>query len=176
MKQKEIEIKLIFKNKNKIINKLKPEIKLERKISIYDKYFSKDFLDMKNTHNLIRIRKINNNNDAELTFKSKTKNQGNIWQRTELTTTIQSPEIMEKILTHLGFKKISEYKSQREYWKFQDLEIIFIKFTKPAFLEFMEIEGKPKKILEVIKKLGNNVKEVGEEIFEIFDLKRKGLN
>jgi predicted adenylyl cyclase CyaB len=175
MKQKEIEIKLIFKNKKEIINKLRPEIKLERKISIYDKYFGKDFLDMKNTHNLIRIRKINDDN-AELTFKSKTKNQGNIWQRIELTTTIRSPEIMEKILTHLGFKKISEYKSQREYWKFQDLEIVFIKFTKPAFLEFMEIEGNPRKIREVIKKLGNNVKEVGEEIFEIFDLKRKGLN
>ena len=127
---------------------------------------------MRNIHSLIRIRKINNN-EAELTYKGKVKNKNNIWHRAELTTKILSPEIMDKILINLGFKKISEYKSQKEYWEFNNLEIVFNKFTKPAYLEFMEIEGdSEKKIKNIIKKLGKNVQKVGEEIFEIFDKKR----
>jgi len=173
MKNEEIEIKLQFRNKKKIISILGKKIKFRKKFRIYDKYYSQNYSDMSNVHNLIRIREIKNSN-AELTYKGKTKNRSNIWYRVELTTQIASPKAMEKILNNIGFKKISEYRSEKEYWELDNLEIVFSKFTSPAYLEFAEIEGKSeKKIKDLIKKLGKHVKEVGEEIFEVFDKKRK---
>lgn len=171
--KKELEIKLLFKNKKKIISKLGRGMKFKKKADIYDRYYNKKHSNMKNIHSLIRIREITHSG-AELTYKGKTKDKNNIWHRVELTTQIFSPEIIDKILISLGFNKISEYKSKREYWKFNGLEIIFIKFISPTPLEFMEIEGNSeKKIRNTIKKLGNDVEEVGEEIFEIFDQKRE---
>lgn len=178
MQQKEIEIKLLFNNKEEVISKLSldklsPEMKFERKLNIHDRYYSQGSSDMRNIHSLIRIREIQNS-QAELTYKGKMKDKKNIWHRVELTTQIASPEIMDRILINLGFNRISEYKSEKEYWKFNGLEIIFAKFTIPAYLKFMEIEGtSEKKIRNIVKKLGNNVQEVGEEIFEVFDRKRK---
>lgn len=173
-KRKEIEIKLLFRNKKSIISKLGKKMKLDKKLVISDKYYSNadNKADMSNKNNLIRIR--NFDNKVELTYKGKALDNKNIWHRTELTTEIKSPEIMEGILDNLGFKKISEYKSKKEYWHFDNLEIVFARFSLPASLEFMEIEGtSEKKIRKVVKQLGNNVKEVGEEIFKIFDNKRK---
>jgi len=173
MNQKEIEIKLLFQNKKEIISKLGSKMKFERRVKVYDKYFSRKYFNMKNIHNLIRIREIKKEK-AELTFKSKVKNRNNIWHRIELTTKVESPIVMEKILNNLGLNKIAEYKSKKEYWKFDELKIIFNKFIFPSHLEFMEIEGdSEKKIKNIIKKLGDNVKEVGEEIFKIFDKKRE---
>jgi predicted adenylyl cyclase CyaB len=172
--KKEIEIKLLFRNKKSIITKLGKKMKLDKELTISDKYYSNsdNKADMSNKKKLIRIR--NFDNKVELTYKGNAFDNKNIWHRTELTTEIKSPEIMEKILDNLGFKKISEYKSKKEYWHFDNIEIVFAKFSQPAPLEFMEIEGtSEKKIKNVVKQLGNNVKEVGEEIFKIFDDKRK---
>ncbi len=172
-KDKEIEIKLLFKNKKAIINKLKPHIKLKSKINIHDRYYGYDNFDMSNVNNLVRIRTINKKK-SELTFKSKAKDMKNVWHRTELNTWIGSPEKMEKILLNLGLNKISEYKSEKEFWDYKKQEIVFAKFTIPARLNFMEIEGNSKKeIKKTVKLLGNNIKEVGEEIFEVFDRVRK---
>jgi len=170
-KDKEIEIKLVFKNKKAIISKLKPFIKFRRKLNIHDSYYGYGF-DMRNINNLVRIRTVNEKK-SELTFKGKTKDRKNIWHRTEISTPIKSPEKMEKILLNLGLNKISEYKSEKEFWKYKKQNIVFAKFTMPAHLTFMEIEGNSdKEIKETVKLLGDNVKEVGEEIFKIFDKAR----
>lgn len=175
-KDKEIEIKLLFKNKKAIINKLKPQIRLKTKINIHDRYYGYDSFDMRNINNLVRIRTINKEK-SELTFKSKAKGRKNIWHRTELNTQIESPEIMEKILLNLGLNKISEYKSRKEIWNYKKQEIVFAKFTAPARLSFMEIEGNSEKaIKKLVNSLGNKVKEAGEEIFEVFDKARKNKN
>lgn len=171
--KKEIEIKLLYRSKTKIISKLGPRMILEKGESIHDVYYGQKGCDMRNINILTRIRKIKNGN-AELTCKGKTKDKKNIWHRIELTTKISSPEIMKEILISLGFNKISEYKSRREYWKFNGLEIIFVNFTLPAPLKFMEIEGaSEREIRNIVKRLGNNTREVGEEIFKIFDNQRK---
>jgi len=170
--KREVEVKLLFKDKKGIISKLGQEMKFKKRANIYDRYYGQKNLDMYNIHPLIRIRNINNK-ETELTYKGAVKDKNNIWHREELTIKIASPKIISKILMKLGFKEISEYRSKREYWKYNGLEIIFTKFTSPSCLEFVEIEGSSeKKIKNTIQKLGNNVKEVGEEIFEIFDKKR----
>lgn len=172
MNQKEIEIKLLFKNKREIVSKLGSKMKFKKKINIYDKYYNRGNFDMSNIHSLLRIREIKDG-DTELTYKGRAQEKKNIWHRVELTTKITSSREMEEILRKIGFNKISEYKSEKEYWIFNDLEIIFAKFTSPAYLEFMEIEGKSeRKIKNTIQRLKDNVQEVGEEIFEVFDRKR----
>ena len=168
-KDKEIEIKLLFKNKKLVINKLKPQIKYKSKINIHDRYYGYDRFDMRNVNNLIRIRTINREK-SELTFKGKAKDKRNVWHRTQLNTKIESPEKMEKILLNLVLNKISGYKSEKEFWNYKKQEIVFAKFIVPAQLNFMEIEGdSEKEIKKTVEFLGNNVKEVGEEIFEVFE-------
>jgi len=175
-KDKEIEIKLLFRNKKAIIDKLKPHVGFKSKINIHDRYYGYDSFDMSNVNNLVRIRTINKEK-SELTFKGKAKDKKNIWHRTELNTQIKSPEKMEKILFNLGLNKISEYKSEKEFWNYKKQEIVFAKFTMPARLNFMEIEGNSEKeIKKTVEFLGNDVKEAGEEIFEVFDKARKNKN
>lgn len=165
---KEIEIKLIFKNKDKIIKILKPDIRFIEKIKLHDSYYGLKN-DMSNKNVLFRIRRKGNNHN-ELTYKGRALDKKNIWHRIELTTHIESPIVIEKILEQINFKKISEYKSEKEVYGCNGLEICFTKFTLPAKLEFMEIEGKSeKKIRNLVNKIGTNAQEVGEEIFKTFD-------
>ena len=173
MKNKEIEIKLQFKNKRKIISILGEKIKFQKKLEIYDEYYNRNWSDMRNTHDLIRVRSVKNGN-AELTYKGKTKDKNNIWHRIELTTSIISPKIMKRILNNIGFKKISECQSKREYWRVGNLEIVFVKFNLPTSLKIMEIEGtSEKEIGNMVKKLSKYVRKVGEEVFSVFDKERE---
>ncbi|MHA1657499.1 MAG: CYTH domain-containing protein [Promethearchaeota archaeon] len=172
MKNKEIEIKLQFKNKRKIISILGKKIKFQKRLRIHDEYYNRSWSDMRNTHDLVRIRSVKNGN-AELTYKGKAKDKNNIWHRIELTTSIMSPGMMKKILDNIGLKKISECQSEREYWQIGNLEIVFVKFNLPVSLEIMEIEGtSEKEIRDMVKKLSKYVKKVGEEIFSVFDKER----
>jgi predicted adenylyl cyclase CyaB len=173
MPNKEIEIKMLFKSKNKIIALLRPDIKFKKKVALHDTYFGPQKFDMSNKNDLMRIRE-EKNGKTELTFKSKAKDRKNIWHRIELSININSPANMAKILEHINFKKISEYKSIKEYYNFKNLEICFAHFTLPTKLEFMEIEGKSEKeIRSLVQKIGNRAREVGEEIFDVFDKVRK---
>ena len=172
-KSKEIEIKLLFKNQKKIISMFGSSVKFQKRINLHDTYYGPKNSDMSNKHSLVRIRE-EKNGKAELTYKGKAKDKKNIWHRIELNTNIGSPEVMKKILNKLGFEQISEYKNEKEYYNYQGLEICFAKFTLPAKLTLMEIEGENEtKIRSLVVKLGDNVKEVGEEIFAVFDKARK---
>lgn len=168
---REIEIKLLFKDKQEVLSKISPAPKFIKKISIYDVYYSKGN-EMKNTNEFFRVREIDNKK-VELTFKGKAKDNNNVWYRDEITTKISSVKEADKTLTKQGFKKVSEYKSEKEYYKSDGVEITFAKFIVPASLEFMEIEGESEeKIRDIVKGLGDSVKEAGEEIFRVFDERR----
>jgi predicted adenylyl cyclase CyaB len=168
MNNKEIEIKLLFRNKNKIIDKLKPKIKFLKEVEVLDKYFVPHGSQIKNKNNFLRIRKINN--VSELTYKGRSENKKRIKTKTELTSIVSSPEIIETILKKLGLKKISEHSSKKEYWFFDDIEIVFVKFIKPAKLTFMEIEASSeKKIENILKKIDGCVSKMKEKDFNIFD-------
>jgi len=77
LKDKEIEIKLLSKNKKVIINNLKPHIKFKNKINVHDRYYGYNNFDMSNVNNLVRIRTINKEK-SESTFKGKAKDRKNI--------------------------------------------------------------------------------------------------
>lgn len=171
-KGKEIEIKLKFNNKNDIIELLQPEIKFVKKISVHDTYYGTIDTTMENNNDTVRIRRIKDGQKI-LTYKSKAQDKNNIWHRTELETEVSSAKITGKILEALGLKPLYEYINKKEYYSYQNMEIVFAEFTSPAELEFMEIEGKnEKEIRKLTDKLKNIAHEAGEEIFEIFDKAR----
>lgn len=173
MKTEEIEVKLNYKNKEELILELGERAIFEKKVTTKDRYFSQKYDDMSNAHDLVRIRQINNN-ETELTFKGSTLDKDKIWQRVELSVNVDSANMMHQILTSLEFEVISENECEREYWRVDDLELVFVKFTKPTTLKFMEIEGDSyEKVNKLIKTLGNQVERVGEETFYEFDKKRE---
>ena len=166
---KEIEVKLTYKNKEKVIEKLK-EIGacFREKYDLEDHYYSLTRKNMSNTNELLRVRK--KGSKKELTFKGKCETEGNIWERVELNTDIGDIETMLKIFEHLKLNKLSNNKSTREYWDIEDVEIAFIDIIHPLSIKFIEIEGPTKeKVERVLKLLGNTVKEAGEEIFKKLD-------
>jgi predicted adenylyl cyclase CyaB len=162
----EIEVKLLYKSKGRVISQLrKLGAKFIEKYAVHDIYFGKD---MKNVHDLIRIRK--KNQHAELTLKGKCETKSHIWRRVELNTPIGDIESTKKILKHLGFEELSDNKQNREIWKFKGMEIGFMEFTHPAKLKYIEVEGTSEdKIQELILNFGELVSVAGEEIFKKLD-------
>jgi len=167
----EIEVKLNYENKEKIVEILKQlNAKFEKKFELHDTYYGLGHSSMNNKNNLVRIRK--KGDKSELTFKGNCIDTENIWKRTEITTQISNPEKMNQILLNLGLNKIKENKSIREEWKIGNTEILFIDFTHPEELKIIEIEAESnEEIQEILNKLGNLVTRTGEESFKRFDKK-----
>ncbi len=170
---KEIEVKLTYEDKDKVIERLKEiDAIFREKYLLEDHYFSLTGTDMSNTNDLLRIRK--KGNHQELTFKGKCETEGNIWERIELNTDIGSAETVLKIFEHLKLNNLSTNKSFREFWDIKDVEIVFSDITYPAEIKFIEIEGPTKeKVQGVLDLLGDLVVEAGEEIFRKLDEARK---
>jgi predicted adenylyl cyclase CyaB len=169
----EIEIKLIYKSKSKVIKKLKElGFSLKTKKTIHDTYYSKGQKSMSNKNMLIRIRNVNDE-EFELTLKDKIKDKKGIWSRVELNTQIASNvEDLQMILEALGCSKIRENKSAREIWvnESKNCTLEFIDYSLPAKLSLIEIEGdSAESINTIVKELGELVKIAGEEIFDVFD-------
>lgn len=164
---KEIEVKLRYNNRNKIIKLIqKLGARFKGRHELHDTYFSFRN-DMSNKHEIVRIRE--KGNLCELTFKGKCKSKSNVWERIELSCKIGNPKNMCEILTNLGLFKIKENISQREIYLLGGVELAFIDFSKPSKLSLIELEGREDKIKKIIKMLGNSVKTVGEEAFSEFD-------
>jgi predicted adenylyl cyclase CyaB len=172
---KEIEVKLTYKNRAEVVARLKEIGAVFReKYPLEDYYFSLTGTDMGNTNDLLRIRKKGDN--QELTFKGKCETEGHIWERVELNTDIGDAEAVLKMFEYLKLNNLSTNKSFREYWDIEDVELVFSDITYPAEISFIEIEGPTKeKVQEVLDKLGDLVKEAGEEIFKKLDEARKKL-
>ena len=170
---KEIEVKLTYEDKEKVIERLKEIGAVFReKYFLEDHYFSLTGTDMSNTNDLLRIRK--QGDKQELTFKGKCETEGHIWERVEMNTDISDGEAVLKMFEHLKLNNLSTNKSFREFWDIGDVEIVFSDITYPAEISFVEIEGPTKeRVKEVLKLLGNLVKEAGEEIFKKLDEARK---
>ena len=86
---KEIEVKLTYKDKDKILERLKEIGAVFReKYLLEDYYYSLTGTDMSNTNDLLRVRK--QGDKHELTLKGKCETEGNIWERIELNTVINT--------------------------------------------------------------------------------------
>jgi predicted adenylyl cyclase CyaB len=170
---KEIEVKLKYKNKDEIIKIMHQQGASKiSDIHITDEYFGAPGSTMSNTNSLTRVRI--KNSESVLTFKEDCKNKENIWERVELSVKIDNPENMKIILNRIGLEKISENESSREIWQFNGCELTFINYTKPNKISMIEIEGPSHDAVNcAISKLGSLVEKIGEEAFAKFEKNKK---
>lgn len=164
---REIEIKLTYKNKEKVLEKLKKiSGKFKEKYILEDIYFTRYNETLSNPNELLRIR--SKNNKYELTFKGKNKeNKDKILNRIELNVGISDPKNMIQIIEALGFNEISRKKSEREIWIIKEIELVFMKFLGKEIVELLEVEGPSEKsVMDIVSKLGDSVQPVGEEILK----------
>ncbi|MFA4886974.1 MAG: class IV adenylate cyclase [Candidatus Nanoarchaeia archaeon] len=165
----EIEVKMKYENKENVLAKLKTlGAKFREEYPLNDTYFSLNATDMKDAKEFIRIRK--KGEKSELTFKGKKETSSEIWKKIELTTSLGDSEAMNQILDHLGFNRILENKSMREYWMIGDVEIAFISLFQPTELDWLEIEApSEEKVQKVLDQLNGLAETVGEEYFKKID-------
>ena len=167
MKDCEIELKLKYRNRKKVIAKLKEMgAKFKENYELHDTYLS-FHKKMSNEHELVRIRE--KGQKKELTFKGKCEDKNHVWKRTEITAKIVDSDKISEILLNLGLNKIKENQSIREIFMLGDLEITFIDFIKPSKISLIELEGTEEEIEQAVTKLGDLVERAGEEAFKIFD-------
>lgn len=166
----EIEVKLKYKNKSKIVDILKKSgFGLKKTKTIWDLYFGNGHLSMSNSNNLYRIRQVDGD-FTELTLKDKCVDNRGIWTRRELNVTIDSMDNMVEILKTLNCNYIKEHYSIREIWGKDDLLVEFVKFTKPVLINLIEIEGENNEVIQnLVNKFSSFATVCGEEIFKPFD-------
>lgn len=167
MKNKEIEIKLKYKDKEEIKRILKKiGAKFKEEYILQDTYFSFQG-DMANAISFLRLRE--KGNEKELTFKGKKEEENHVWKRTEINTKIYDLNKISEIILNLGLNKIKENKSKREIFILGNLEIVFIDFIKPVKMSIIELERNEKDIERTMKQINHVVERIGEEAFKGFD-------
>lgn len=166
---KEIEIKLKYTDEVLLRNKLRDlKAKFVERYEIVDYYYTKNGETMKTAENLLRIR--TKKGASEFTFKGGRENKGDIWERVEINVPIGNAENMIKILDKIGFSLIRKNKTMREYFLFDNTELVIVKIIEPVNLEFVEIEGKTKESIEKVVKLFKGVLvPVGRDYFRVLD-------
>jgi predicted adenylyl cyclase CyaB len=168
----EIEVKITYENKEKIVTWLKDNDFIFSKIKeIRDSYFGKDEDTMSTIKSLYRLRNVVGG-FQELTLKDGLEDMNGVWTRREINVGITDPEAMRIILESLGCKLIKENFSKREIWIRDNIEFAFIDFTKPAELHIAEIEGLDNaSVQKCIDDLGKLVSVAGDNVFAVFDKK-----
>ena len=153
---KEIEAKLTYIDRAQLTGILKQLGCTKREsVGLKDIYYSPDGDRMDNVKTILRIREITGK-PTELTYKGPCPKDKGVWERTEITTEISSPNEMQEILNNLRMNLIKTNETAREYWELDDLEIVFMDFIKPQKLEIIEIEGPSKeKVESFIHELGD---------------------
>jgi len=167
----EIEIKLTFKDKSAVVKRLKAlKYVLKEKFVLHDRYYGSPDTGMENTNTLVRVRE--KGDKSELTLKSSCKDNKNVWTREEINVGIDDAGCTQAVLLRLGLVMIKENKSEREIWKKNGVEFMFIEYSKPSKLEMIELEAADeKKIHSALYDFRDLVKEAGEELFKSFDRK-----
>lgn len=170
----EIEVKLTYNNRAKILSWLKKnKFKLVKKKEIRDSYYGLGQNSMSGISSFYRIRDVVGV-FTELTLKDSFQEKDGIMTRREINVTIDDPEKMAIILTSLGGNLFKEHVSKREIWKNGKVQFELIDYYKPTDLSLIEIEGPNDEIIrELINNLGDEVRVAGDEIFSAFDKKAK---
>ncbi|MFH0937599.1 MAG: CYTH domain-containing protein [Candidatus Daviesbacteria bacterium] len=170
----EIEVKLTYSNRAKIITWLKQnKFKLAKKKEIRDSYYSLGQNSMSGINSFYRVRDVVGA-FTELTLKDNFQENNGIMARREINVTIDDPNKIAIILTSLGCSLFKEHFCKREIWENRQVQFEFIDYYKPAKLSLIEIEGPDNEVIQtLIDDLGDKVKVADDEIFSAFDKKAK---
>lgn len=173
----EIEVKLTYNNKAKIVAWLKQnKFKLAKEKKIKDSYYSLDNKSMSGINSFYRIRNVVGK-FTELTLKDNFQENNGITTRREINVTIDDPNKIAIILTSLGCSLFKEHFCKREIWENGQVQFEFIDYYKPAKVSLIEIECTDSEIIQtLINDLGDSVRVAGDEIFAAFDKKTKNVS
>ena len=166
----EIEVKLWYKDKNKIdsiLNKL--GAKQKEKIVIVDTYFDNPKDPFNVSEEVLRIRQVGKK--SEVTYKGASENDSHIVKRREMNIEINNPEEFTNLLKALGYEIMTEVTDNREIWKYKGMSIEFeSKVSKNvARTDYVEIEGpSEEKIQSLIEQLEPHVTIITKEEIENF--------
>lgn len=125
-----------------------------------DIYFNSPIVDFAKTDEALRIRTTKQNNEkhifitykgAKIDSKSKT--------REEIEFGIEDSEKCAKTFEHIGFKKVSTVRKNREYYAYKNFEI-----------SLDDVEGlSPYMEIEIGLEDGNDYQQSQDSIFEVFE-------
>lgn len=166
----EIEVKLTYKNRAKIVAWLKQnKFKLVNKKEIKDLYYRSDQSSMSDINSFYRIREVIGV-FTELTLKDNFQEKNGIITRREINITINDSDKADIILNSLGCTLFKEHLCKREIWENGEIQFEFIDYSKPAKLSLIEIEGTNNEIIQnLINDLGSMVKVASNNLFLVFD-------
>lgn len=170
-KNLEKEIKLKIKNLNQIKQKIKKlNAVLEKRRSFEDNVLF-DFSDNSLRRKGVALRIRNQGNQAYLTFKGKKMRSKNFKIREELEIRIKDPPTLFDIFNRIGLKKVFRYQKFRTLFKISGVHVAL---DETPIGNFMEIEGKERDIISMVKKLGYRNKDIIKmDYVEIFKKMRK---
>jgi adenylate cyclase class 2 len=86
-----------------------------------------------------------------LTYKGPPVYRGNVKEREELETGVDSGEVIQAILRHLGLTPAVRYEKDREVWRWRDLEVAL---DHTPMGDFVEIEGPAAGLAAAARELG----------------------
>lgn len=170
MKDVEIEIKLPLLNKAVVVKFLNDHSSIASESTQHDIYFNaphRDFLENKdNVNEWLRIRV--SGNKAQINYKDWQPHEEPIKTHcTELETSVDSFDQLDKILGALNFKKLIEVNKLRRSWIYKDIEISID--TVKGLGDYIELEykGKINNIDEARKHLFAVLKEIKAKTKEL---------
>ena len=99
----------------------------------------------------LRLRRVNQNERAYLTFKRRIPNKSAIKHQEEHEVTVTDPDGMDSILKSLGFRPAFVYEKRRTRWEVGAAKVVI---DELPFGLFMEIEAAVKEIKRVEKLIG----------------------
>lgn len=154
MSEQEIELRLKVENKEGLVEKLlKLGVKFKSKKKQIDILFDSKYFTFGDFDQALRLRTEveDGKTTAELAFKgtpTHTKDGHKI--RDEFETSVD-PEQARKIINSIGFREAEVIDKERENYEYKNIDIVI---DTLEFGTYVELEGKPKDIESIRKKLG----------------------
>lgn len=155
---KEIELKVLNINKNQVLGTLRG-LKAKREMQptlITELAFRRN----SKQPFLLRLRK--KGDVSELTYKKKIHSKKSRFKiEEEIETEVGDFNETKKILEQIGFKVFRHRQKIREEFECRGVEVEID--TYPGVKPYMELEGSPKNITRLLKKLGYSLKDTSKE-------------
>lgn len=128
-------------------------------------------LDLEKRGTFLRVRTGGKN---IVTLKKKIKSSGEVFERQELETEVKDPELFADIFAELGFARRFIMEKYRIDYKYKNTKI---SLDELPFGVFVEIEGDPENIKNVVKELNLDlINKITVTYWDLFEDYKKKMN
>lgn len=172
MRQQETEIKLPVRNPSRISSRLRSMGAQLHHRKHFEDNFVLDYPDrrLRDSGSLLRVRVTRQG--AQLTFKGPARVRQRMKIRRELETRVPDGTTLLAILGKLGLRTTFRYQKFRTEYR---LGTLHVTLDETPIGHFMEIEGPPRRIASLAKKLGfESASFISDTYYDLFLFYRKG--